>query len=97
MRVMVRLFARVRDIAGAGELLREVPEGCTVRDLWRTLIAEFPALEPYSGSVSGARNLEYVRMDAPLADGDEVAFLPPVSGGKGGGRRPRRGRPTRRR
>jgi len=81
MRVTVRLFARVRDLVGRGEVVREVAPGATVQDVWRDLIAEYPALEPYTSSVSGARNLEYVRMDAPVADGDEVAFLPPVSGG----------------
>jgi molybdopterin synthase sulfur carrier subunit len=38
-------------------------------------------MAPYRGSVSGAVNAEYARMDAPIHDGDEVAFLPPVSGG----------------
>ena len=45
------------------------------------LSREFPAMAPYRGSVSGALNTEYARMDAEVADGDEVAFLPPVSGG----------------
>ena len=82
MRVTVRLFARVRDIVGAAEVVREVPEGATLHDVWQDLIAEYPALEPYTASVSAARNLEYAPMKAPLADGDEVAFLPPVSGGQ---------------
>ena len=46
MRVTVRLFARLRDIAGAGELSREVPAGATVRDVWRGAGAEFPAMAP---------------------------------------------------
>lgn len=81
MRVTVRLFARLRDIAGAGELERDVPAGATVRVLWETLTREFPELEPYAASISSAVNAEYTRPDAPLSDGDEVAFLPPVSGG----------------
>ena len=81
MRVTVRLFARLRDIAGAAELGREVPSGATIGSLWRTLVAEFPELEAYERSISSAINADYARMDQPLRDGDEVAFLPPVSGG----------------
>jgi molybdopterin converting factor subunit 1 len=82
MRVTVRLFARLRDIAGAGELTREVPEGATIRTVWRGLSADFPGLAEYEGSLSSAVNADYVRMDTRVADGDEVAFLPPVSGGR---------------
>lgn len=81
MRVTVRLFARLRDIAGTGDLQREVPAGATVRVVWDALAAEFPDLGPYAASISTAVNTEYARMDAPLRDGDEIAFLPPVSGG----------------
>jgi molybdopterin converting factor subunit 1 len=79
--VTVRLFARLRDIAGAPELLREVPGPATLAGVWDQLAREFPAMAPYRSSVSGALNTEYARMDAEVADGDEVAFLPPVSGG----------------
>jgi len=81
MRVTVRLFARLREIAGASELDREVAPGATLADVWRLLAGEHPALAPYSSSISGARNLEYVPMSTAVADGDEIAFLPPVSGG----------------
>lgn len=81
MRVSVRLFARLRDIAGAGELHREVPAGATAKVVWDSLAGEFPELGPYEASVSTAVNAEYARMDAALYEGDEVAFLPPVSGG----------------
>jgi molybdopterin converting factor subunit 1 len=81
MRVRVRLFARLRDLAGASELARDVNAPADVKTVWRDLVREFPALEPYTSSISGAVNAEYARMDAPVADGDEVAFLPPVSGG----------------
>jgi molybdopterin converting factor subunit 1 len=83
MRVTVRLFARLREFAGTGELVRDVPAGATVQTVWQRLVAEFPAMAAHSASVSSAVNLEFVRMTAPLADGDEVAFLPPVSGGAG--------------
>jgi molybdopterin converting factor subunit 1 len=81
MRVTIRLFARLRDIAGAGELTRDVPQGSTVRAVWRDLATEFPGLAAYEASLSSAVNADYARMDTPVADGDEVAFLPPVSGG----------------
>ena len=48
---------------------------------WSALEAQHPDLEAYSTSISCAVNEEYARMHAVLADGDEVAFLPPVSGG----------------
>lgn len=81
MRVTVRLFARLRDIAGASELARELAPGATIGDLWRQLADEFPELAQYGRSISSAVNTDYARMDQGVTDGDEVAFLPPVSGG----------------
>ena len=77
----IRLFARLKDIAGTGELVREASPGATARTVWDTLVSEFAELADYAGSVSVAVNEEYSRMDAPVGAGDEVAFLPPVSGG----------------
>ena len=81
MFVTVRLFARLREIAGVTELRVDVPGGATVREAWTALALEHPELDAYSRSVSCAVNEDYARMTAPLRDGDEVAFLPPVSGG----------------
>ena len=81
MRVTVRLFARLRDLAGAGELVREVPDPATVQTVWRSLTSELPSLVQYEGTMSVAVNAEYARMASAVHDGDEVAFLPPVSGG----------------
>ena len=84
MRVTVRLFARLRDIAGTAELARDVTPGAnvaTVGDVWRQLAKEFPELASYERSISSAVNADYARMDHVICDGDEVAFLPPVSGG----------------
>jgi molybdopterin converting factor subunit 1 len=81
MRVTVRLVARLRDIAGSGELTREAAAGATVADVWRGLTAEFPDMARYDSSISSAVNADYAKMAAPLSEGDEVAFLPPVSGG----------------
>ncbi len=81
MRVTVRLFARLREIAGAAELERDVPADATLAGVWEQLAAEFPAMAPYRASISAAVNADYARMSARVSDGDEVAFLPPVSGG----------------
>jgi molybdopterin synthase sulfur carrier subunit len=82
VRVTVRLFARLRDLVGSGELMRVLPgDRATVDDVWRSLVREFPAAGAYERSMSCAVNADYSRLSAPVADGDEVAFLPPVSGG----------------
>jgi len=81
VRVTVRLFARLRDIAGASELARELAPGATIGEVWRELAGEFPELAGYERSISSAINADYARMDQVIRDGDEIAFLPPVSGG----------------
>jgi molybdopterin converting factor subunit 1 len=81
MRVTVRLFARLRDIAGSGELVRDAPAGASVGVVWSSLVSEYPELAAYEKSISCAVNADYSKFSAAVADGDEVAFLPPVSGG----------------
>ena len=81
MHVTIRLFARLRDLAGSGELVRDVPQPATVHTVWRTLVTEMPALGEYERTMSVAVNADYSRMTASVSEGDEVAFLPPVSGG----------------
>ncbi len=81
MRVTIRLFGRLRDMAGASEIPRELPEAATVATAWALLSAEYPQVAPYARAVSAAVNADFAKMTAALADGDEVAFLPPVSGG----------------
>jgi molybdopterin converting factor subunit 1 len=87
MRVTVRLFARLREMAGAGELVLDLDGPATIGTVWTELTARHPAIEPYASSVSAARNLEYARFDTAVSNGDEVAFLPPVSGGASDPRR----------
>jgi molybdopterin converting factor subunit 1 len=81
MRVTIRLFARLRDLAGSGELVREVPAPATVQSVWSTLVGEMPTLREYERTMSVAVNADYSKMSASVREGDEVAFLPPVSGG----------------
>ena len=79
MKVKVRLFAHYREIAGLGETTLELPEKASVNDAQRVLEATFPELE-LSGGMA-AVNEELAQPETPLHDGDELAFLPPVSGG----------------
>jgi molybdopterin converting factor subunit 1 len=81
MRVTIRLFGRLHDLAGASVLEREIEAPATAAGVWQMLAAETPAIAPYSQSVSIAVNADFARMTTRLEAGDEVAFLPPVSGG----------------
>lgn len=87
MRVTVRLFARLREIARAGEVVLDVDPPATIGTVWSELARRHPELAAYGSSISTARNMDYARMDAAVRDGDEIAFLPPVSGGAPGRRR----------
>ena len=81
MRITILAFAKLRDLVGAPRLVRDVPAGSTVEDVWQALAGEFPAAAPYRASLSAAVNAAYAKFATPVAEGDEVAFLPPVSGG----------------
>ena len=76
MRVQVRLFAALRERAGSGKREVELPEGASAADVWSALdLGEEPA------GLVFAVNRAYTGRDQPLAEGDEVALIPPVSGG----------------
>jgi molybdopterin converting factor subunit 1 len=81
MRVRIRLFAIQRELAGTREHTLELPDGASVGDAWDGLVTAFPALAPGRASVRFARNGAYADAATPLAEGDEVAMIPPVSGG----------------
>ncbi|MCI0344669.1 MAG: molybdopterin converting factor subunit 1 [Chloroflexi bacterium] len=83
LRVRVRLFAIQRELAGTRQLDLELPDGATVEDAWAAVVERHPVLAPGRPSVRFARNGEYVDAREPIAGGDEVAFIPPVSGGAG--------------
>ena len=80
MRVRVRLFAVLRERVGKSELHWEVAQGQTVEDVWVGLRQAFPVLDD-AGRVAFAVNRQYVDTFYRLADNDEVAIIPPVSGG----------------
>jgi len=79
--VRVRLFARLREQAGFESQSLEFPQGSTLADVYDILRKTYPSLEPDRQSVRGAINQEFSEWDAVVSRGDEVAFIPPVSGG----------------
>jgi MoaE-MoaD fusion protein len=81
VRVRVRLFAIQRELAGTREVRLDLPDGATVEDAWTALVALHPGLTPGRASVRFARNGAYADSSTRLTDGDEVAMIPPVSGG----------------
>lgn len=80
MEVTVRTFATLRE-ASADRVRLPLPDGATTTDAWEAMVARHPALAPHRDFVRVARNGAYASWDEPLSDGDEVALLPPVSGG----------------
>lgn len=80
MRVRVLLFARLREMAGAE---RAEVSGARVREVWDALRQAYPGLPAEPGSIRPARNHDFCGWEEPVAEGDEVAFIPPVSGGAG--------------
>ena len=81
MTVRVRVFASVREILGRAELVLEVPEGATAGSVLEWLTADYPRLQPLAPILRLAVNREYADGSRVLASGDEIALLPPVSGG----------------
>lgn len=81
MKVEVLLFASVREAVGQRRLTVMTPDGATVEDLLQRLVSDYPKLAGHTGTLMAAVNQEYVQRDTVLHDDDEVAFIPPVSGG----------------
>ncbi len=79
IKVVVKLFAQHRAAAGLSEVKLELPTGATARDAVTAVAAAHDQLDPRGSMV--AVNAHYARPDHELSDGDEVAILPPVSGG----------------
>jgi molybdopterin converting factor subunit 1 len=81
MKLRALFFGRAHDVVGMPEEEVELIAGQTVGDLWRQYEARFPGIASLKDSLVVAVNREIARRDQGLHDGDEVAFLPPVSGG----------------
>ena len=76
MAIRIKCFAAMREHLGFAERAFEYRPGLSVADVWGAL-----SEDPPPANLLCARNLEYVRFDSPLEDGDELAFFPPVTGG----------------
>jgi MoaE-MoaD fusion protein len=81
VKISIRYFAGHRDITGRPEEQLDLMPGATVGSLWELLIDRYPRLAGYSGRILYAVNQEFGTLTTELHDGDEVAFVPPVSGG----------------
>jgi MoaE-MoaD fusion protein len=81
VRIRVRLFAMQRELVGERSVELDLADAATVADAWAGLVGRFPVLAPGRESVRFARNGDYADIAEPLVDGDELAVIPPVSGG----------------
>jgi molybdopterin synthase catalytic subunit len=81
MQIRVRLFAGQRDIVGRSSMTLDAELYASVGELWAQLVAQYPQLASYTEHMLYAVNQEFSSPEARLRPGDEVAFIPPVSGG----------------
>ncbi len=81
MKIRVKFFALYREIVGVRETQADLPPGSTAMDLWQRFAESHPQLAPNLPHTRFAVNGEYSDPALPLKEGDEVAFIPPISGG----------------
>ena len=81
MKIRVKLFAILRERAGIAELMLDLPAGATARDAITALAQKCPDVENLVSQAAAAVNQQYVKRDTQLREGDELALIPPVSGG----------------
>jgi len=77
MRIQVRFFAALRERVGVSERAISVPENTTVAQVWDLAVED----KSLPDNVLAAKNMEYIDLDTLVAEGDEIAFFPPVTGG----------------
>lgn len=82
MRIAVRTFAAYRQAIGQSQLTLDLPAGATPREVWSALADRFPGLRRFPPPTAFAVNDEFIDPDRPLAERDELALIPPVSGGE---------------
>jgi len=81
IRLNVLFFGRLKDAIGHAQESIEMSSGSRIEDLFAHCVARYPDLAAHRKSVAVSRNREFAAWTTPLQPGDEVAFLPPVSGG----------------
>ena len=81
IRVKVLFFGRLKEVLGCAEDSVEVQDAASIEQLFALFVSRIPELAKYRSSLVASRNQEFAAWDTPLHPGDEVAFLPPVSGG----------------
>lgn len=81
MLIKVLYFGRLKELAGSAEESVNLRDGAAIEELFLQCAAARPELRKFRSSVVAARNREFAAWDTVLATGDEVGFLPPVSGG----------------
>ncbi len=81
MQITIRFFAILRERAGVSEMTLDVPSGSTVAGASTRLGQQFPQVSSMLGRVAYAVNQSYVPIETELHEGDELALIPPVSGG----------------
>lgn len=74
-------FGRARELCGVSEETTNIAEGATLNDLFAAYAARFPKFAAFRSSLVACRNQEFAAWDTAVAKGDEITFLPPVSGG----------------
>lgn len=81
IRVKVLFFGRLKEVVGRAEESLEFADAATIEQLFALFVTRIPELAKFRPSLVASRNQEFVAWNTPLHSGDEVAFLPPVSGG----------------
>ena len=81
MTAKVLFFGRLKELVGVGEDLFEVQEGTSISRIFAQYAERWPRLAEFRGSVAASRNREFAAWETPVEAGDEIGFLPPVSGG----------------
>lgn len=81
MQTRVLFFGKLKELTGSGELSVQVSPGSTIAQLFERFANQTPALAPFRSSIVASRNQEFAPWNTVLEPDDEVAFLPPVSGG----------------
>ena len=81
MQITVKLFALMREKAGTDTVALDIPEGAKLAQAVAVLVHHYPVLEPYMANTRFSLQMDFVGPETSLAAGDELALIPPVSGG----------------